>query len=169
MTDREERERAAYRVARLATDRGLSVAVAESLTSGQIAAAIGAAPEASEWFLGGVVAYTYKVKQRVLDVPPGPVVTADTAHRMALGVRRLTGADVIVAVTGAGGPDGQDGEPPGTVFIGTRSEIRAHVTRHQFSGEPAIVLAKTVQAALEALADALRDATEAPPNRTAGS
>lgn len=138
-------------IAELAVRRKLGIAVAESLTSGQIAAALGAAPNASDWFLGGVVAYTHQVKYDVLDVPEGPVVTAEAAAAMAAGVRRLTSAQVTVAVTGAGGPEGQDGQPPGTVFIGACTADRLHTEHHHFDGEPEVVLERTVEAALRLL------------------
>lgn len=146
----------AERIAELALANKTMVAVAESLTSGQIAAALGAAPDASEWFLGGVVAYTHRVKYDVLDVPEGPVVTAEAAAAMAAGVRRLTQAQVAVAVTGAGGPDGQDGQPPGTVFIGACTPDRLHTEHHQFDGEPEEVLEHTIDAALRLLLQMLQ-------------
>jgi len=67
------------------------------------------------------VAYHTDVKHEVLGVPPGPVVTAEAAAAMATGVRRLLRADVVVAVTGAGGPGPQDGQDPGTVFLALES------------------------------------------------
>lgn len=155
--DGQDNEEITRQIAELATDQEKLIAVAESLTGGQLSAAVGAAPNASEWFLGGVVSYSRRVKQRVLDVPEGPVVTAEAAKAMALGVQRLTGADVAVAVTGAGGPDGQDGQPPGTVFIASRAGDLEHVEHHRFEGEPATVLAKTVSAALLVLRSALED------------
>lgn len=151
----QDNEEITEKIAELASERNKLIAVAESLTSGQLAAAIGAAPEASEWFLGGVVSYSRRVKHEVLDVPEGPVVTAEAANAMAEGVQRLTGADVVVAVTGAGGPDGQDGQPPGTVFIATRAGEVPHVEHHRFDGEPPEVLAQTIRTALTALRTAL--------------
>jgi PncC family amidohydrolase len=65
-----------------------------------------------------VVSYASDVKRSLLDVPPGPVVSADAVRAMAAGVRSLLGADVGLAVTGVAGPDPQDGEAPGTVFLG---------------------------------------------------
>jgi nicotinamide-nucleotide amidase len=58
------------------------------------------------------------VKEQVLGVTPGPVVSAATAAAMATGVRDLLGADVGLSVTGVAGPDEQDGKPVGTVFSG---------------------------------------------------
>jgi len=89
-------------VAEHASRRGLTVAVAESLTSGRLASALGEAPDASEWFRGAVVAYASAVKFDVLGVTPGPVVTASCAREMATGARNLLAADVSVAGTGVG-------------------------------------------------------------------
>src|SRR6478609_8040127 len=104
-------------IARTASARGITVATAESLTGGALAQALAAAPDAAGWFAGGVVAYTVATKTRVLGVPEGPVVNAPTARVMAEGVRELTGADIAVAVTGVGGPDAEEGQPAGTVFL----------------------------------------------------
>jgi nicotinamide-nucleotide amidase len=58
------------------------------------------------------------VKYDLLKVPPGPVVSADAAEAMAKGVRELLGSDVGLSVTGVAGPEEQDGQPVGTVFVG---------------------------------------------------
>jgi nicotinamide-nucleotide amidase len=97
---------------------GLTLAVAESLTGGLVASRLVNVPGSGDWFKGGVVAYDSEVKYAVLGVPRGPVVTAEAARAMAEGVRRLTGADVGLATTGVAGPDGQEGRPVGTVFLG---------------------------------------------------
>jgi nicotinamide-nucleotide amidase len=98
--------------------RGLSFAVAESLTGGLIASRLVDVPGASNWFRGGVVAYDSAVKHSVLGVPEGPVVTADAAVAMAEGARRVLGADVALGITGVAGPERQEGVAPGTVFVG---------------------------------------------------
>ena len=105
-------------IGRLLVDRGLTLAVAESLTGGLVAARIVAVPGASEWFRGGVVAYDSEVKFDVLGVTPGPVVSRAAAMEMADGVRRRLGADVGVAATGVAGPTEQEGQPVGTVWLG---------------------------------------------------
>lgn len=104
-------------VAEMLTSRGLTLAVAESLTGGLVASRLVNVPGASDWFRGGVVSYAPEVKFTVLDVPEGPVVSAGTAVAMAAGVRDLLGADVGLGVTGVAGPDALDGEPPGTVHL----------------------------------------------------
>ncbi len=104
-------------VGRLLQARGLTLAVAESLTGGLVAARVVAVPGASGWFNGGVVAYDSQVKYDVLEVPEGPVVSEAAAMAMADGVRRLLGADVGLAATGVAGPTEQEGQPPGTVWL----------------------------------------------------
>lgn len=138
-------------IAHTVRDRGITIAVAESLTGGALSQAFAAAPEASDWFLGGVVAYTVRTKSRVLGVPEGPVVNAPTARRMAEGVRELLGADVALALTGLGGPDVTEGQPPGTVFLAIVTADSTRVTEFAFEGEPESVLEQTVAATLHAL------------------
>jgi nicotinamide-nucleotide amidase len=105
-------------VGRLLVERGLTLAVAESLTGGLVASRIVAVAGSSDWFRGGVVAYASAVKHEVLGVPEGPVVSAAAAEAMADGVRRRLGADVGLATTGVAGPTEQEGHPPGTVWLG---------------------------------------------------
>lgn len=150
-------EELAKRIAEAARVGGHTVAVAESLTSGKIAARLGAAPDAAQWFLGGVVAYDPGVKRSVLDVPDVPVVSRDCAEAMAQGVRGLLGATVSVAVTGVGGPEDRDGEPAGCVWLATASDHMVIAHRRDFEGDPERVLAQTVDWALGYLLDALDD------------
>jgi competence/damage-inducible protein CinA-like protein len=106
-----------HAIAKRLVDRGLTLAVAESLTGGLVASRLVGVAGASAWFRGGVVSYASDVKASVLGVPEGPVVSAAAAGAMAEGVRRLLGADVGLGVTGVAGPDSQEGQPPGTVFL----------------------------------------------------
>ena len=140
------------RVADLAQRRGITIAAAESLTSGALAAALGKGEDASEWFAGGVVAYFSRVKFDVLGVEEGPVITERCAEQMAEGVRRLLGADAAVAVTGAGGPGPEEGKPPGTVFVATSIDGRVVVKQYSFDGDPGTVVEKSVEGALSQLA-----------------
>ncbi|MGK5627682.1 CinA family protein [Streptomyces sp. URMC 123] len=115
-------EAVAARVLRLLVARGETLAVAESLTGGLVAAELSAVPGASRAFRGSVTAYATEVKESVLGVP-GPLlaergaVDAEVAARMAEGVRRLLGADWGLATTGVAGPEPQDGKPVGTVHV----------------------------------------------------
>jgi nicotinamide-nucleotide amidase len=99
-------------------ERGLTLAVAESVTGGLIASRLVGVAGASKWFRGGVVSYASEVKFDLLGVPVGPVVSADAAEAMAGGVRALLKSDVGLSVTGVAGPEEQDGQPAGTVFVG---------------------------------------------------
>ena len=113
---------------------GLTLATAESCTGGLTAKRLTDVPGASAVFLGGVVSYTNGVKERVLGVPHGTLeaysaVSDPTARAMAEGVRRLTGSDLAVSVTGLAGPDGDDrGNPVGTVYIGLAKAGGTQVT-----------------------------------------
>ncbi|HTT58963.1 MAG TPA: competence/damage-inducible protein A [Acidimicrobiales bacterium] len=113
-------------VAAKLVERSLSLAVAESLTGGLIASRLVNVAGASTWFRGGVVSYASDVKYDVLDVPVGPVVSGPAAEAMAEGVRRLLKSDVGLSVTGVAGPEEQEGQPAGTVFVGL--SLGEHVT-----------------------------------------
>jgi nicotinamide-nucleotide amidase len=105
-------------VARVLATDGLTLGLAESLTGGLAASRLVNVPGASAWFRGSVVSYASEVKFDVLGVPKGPVVSEAAARAMADGVRRVLGADVGLSITGVAGPTEQDGQPPGTVFVG---------------------------------------------------
>jgi nicotinamide-nucleotide amidase len=106
-------------VAQLLLARHLTLAVAESLTGGLASSRLVSVPGASEWYRGGVVAYSSDVKRDLLGVPEGiSVVSAECAIAMAVGVAARLKADVGLSMTGVAGPAEQDGRPPGTVFVG---------------------------------------------------
>ena len=145
-------------IAELASEKELTVAVAESLTSGTIAKTLGAGPSAADWFAGGVVAYQAPVKFSVLGVDEGPVVTERCASQMAAGVKKMFGVDAVVSATGVGGPDPSEGKPAGTVVICGNGPAGEVVRELHIDGDPDEVLDGTVRAALELLADLLADA-----------
>jgi nicotinamide-nucleotide amidase len=138
----------AERIAELAVARNLTIAVAESLTGGLLSNRLAKGSDASTWFAGGVVAYTPETKQRVLGCTPGPVVTEGTACEMAAGVAKLLNADLAVAVTGVGGPDPQEGQPPGTVWIGRYADGQAVAVQRHFDGDPEQVCEQAADAAV---------------------
>jgi nicotinamide-nucleotide amidase len=108
--------------------RGLSLALAESVTGGLVAGRLTAVPGASDVLRGAIVSYAGEVKFDLLDVPEGPVVSEAAAGAMATGVRRVLGADVGLALTGVAGPAEQDGMPVGTLCVGIDDGTRV-VTR----------------------------------------
>ena len=95
-----------------------SLALAESVTGGLVAARLTSVPGASDVLRGSVVSYATEVKQDVLGVPVGPVVSEEAAIAMAEGACRVLDADVGIALTGVAGPTEQDGQPVGTLFVG---------------------------------------------------
>ncbi|SFL97324.1 CinA family protein [Streptomyces pini] len=110
------------RALKLLADRGQTVAAAESLTGGLVAAELTAAPGASATVRGSVTAYATEVKHQVLGVDGGLLrergaVDAEVARQMAAGVRRALGTDWGVATTGVAGPEPQDGKPVGMVYV----------------------------------------------------
>lgn len=108
---------------RLAT-AGLTMAVAESVTGGGVGARLVTVPGASEWFRGGLITYATPTKaslagldSRVLTIEGA--VSGPTAEGLALAAVDRLGADVGLSVVGVAGPAEQDGQPVGTIWIGT--------------------------------------------------
>ncbi len=134
------------------------MAVAESLTGGLLVQELARVRGSGDWLLGGIVAYHRSVKHDVLGVTASKVVSADAAAQMATGVRLLLGGDVAVAVTGVAGPDLQDGEPPGTVWLAVDLGDGPATELFSATGTPAEICAQAVEAALRFLATALKGA-----------
>jgi len=143
------------------TARHLTIGVAESLTGGLLTAELIRIPGASVVVSGGIVAYNTELKRTLLGVDGGMLavhgaVHADVAIQMAVGVRTAVAiggvrADVGVSTTGVAGPDPQDGQAPGTVFIGVSLEGGAFAIPMQLTGDRATIRAETVSAAVEAV------------------
>jgi nicotinamide-nucleotide amidase len=145
VSDSDVRKRLAERV----QARGWRVATAESVTVGLIANQLAQAPDASDWLLGGVVAYATEVKQEQLGVEPGPVVNAGTAEQMARGVAELLDAQVAVATTGVGGPEPQEGQPAGRVWVGVYVDGEVSSHRLDVPGDPEDVCTGAAQQAVQ--------------------
>jgi nicotinamide-nucleotide amidase len=104
------------------------------------------------------VSYASDVKFDLLDVPDGPVVSAEAAEAMAAGARRMLGSDVGLAVTGVAGPAEQDGQPVGTVFIGLAvGDDPPRSVRLRLPGERRTIRELTVISALDVLRRRLLD------------
>jgi nicotinamide-nucleotide amidase len=146
-------------VAALLLERGVTLAVAESLTGGLIASRLVNVAGASSWFRGGLVSYASQIKFDLLDVPEGPVVSAEAAEAMASGVRKLLESDVGLSVTGVAGPDEQDGQAPGTVFVGLDVGGGATSVALRLPGDRPRVRSYAAISALDALRRALQRST----------
>ena len=113
----------------LLAERSATVATAESLTGGLIGAELTRMPGSSATYLGGMVTYATALKQGMLGVPAELLerhgaVHPDVAAAMAAGVRERLGATYGVAVTGVAGPEPQDGQAVGTVFVAVAAADR---------------------------------------------
>ena len=146
-------------VARL-TAAGQTVAVAESLTGGLVAAALTDVVGASLVVRGGVLAYATDLKAQVLGVDEVLLaqvgaVDADVAEQMAGGVRSLMGATFGLATTGVAGPDPLDGKPVGTVYVAVVGPGSSRVKRLSLSGDRADIRAQSVLGVLALFAEEL--------------
>ena len=152
-------------------ERGLTLATAESLTGGAVAAAVVSVPGASNVYVGGVVTYATELKVSLLGVPQDlvdsdGVVSAACARVMAERVRSLTGADLGVSTTGVAGPDPQEGKAPGTVFVAVSGAGDTRVRGLTLSGDRAAVRAATVDAALATVLAVVRENGPGPGSGT---
>ena len=102
----------------LCRQRGLTLGLAESVTGGLVGARLTGIPGASDVLRGSVVSYSTEVKQSLLGVSPGPVVSPSAAREMATGARERLESDIGLSLTGVAGPAEQDGQPVGTLFVG---------------------------------------------------
>ena len=145
--------------------RGETLAVAESLTGGLLAATIVDVPGASAVFRGGLVVYATPLKHTLAGVPApllsanGPVDPA-VAAALAAGARERCGADWGASTTGVAGPDAQGGKPVGRVYVAvagplTGADGETLIRELDLAGDRAAVRAGAVRAALALLAEAV--------------
>jgi nicotinamide-nucleotide amidase len=141
--------------------RGLTLAVAESLTGGLLAATIVRVPGASSVFRGGVVSYSTALKASILGVDAellsthGPV-HPEVARQMALGVRRVCAVDgvecdIAIATTGVAGPGPQDGHPAGEVYVAIAIGAAVHSLRLCLQGDREAIRSGVVSESLAEL------------------
>jgi nicotinamide-nucleotide amidase len=141
------------------TARGLTIAVAESLTGGLLVAELIRPAGASAVVRGGVVAYATAVKGSVLGVDTELLAEHGAVHplvaeQMAEGVRRVLSvdgreADIGISTTGVAGPDPQDGRQPGTVFLGLSMAGGTRSIGLTLSGDRDVIRRDTVLAAID--------------------
>jgi nicotinamide-nucleotide amidase len=150
-------------------ERRQTLATAESLTGGLVAATIVEIPGVSAVYRGGMVVYATDLKHALAGVPEsllaerGPV-DADVARELALGARDRCGADWGVATTGVAGPEPQDGVPVGQVYVAVAGPDGATVRELRLQGNRAAVRDGSATAVLELLVDALRGAPAGMPS-----
>ena len=145
-------------------ERGQTVAVAESLTGGLVAAALTDIPGASASFRGAMVAYATELKAELLGVDRDMLarhgaVYAPVAAAMAAGVRTRLGATYGVATTGVAGPEPADGQPVGTAHIAVSAADDTVVRTIALRGDRHQIRRLTVEHALGLLLGRLREET----------
>ena len=146
----------------LCLSKGLSIAVAESCTSGLIASKLTTLSGSSSYFKGGVIAYQNKIKVNILGVSQLVIdkeseVSAEVVIQMAEGVRESFSADFSVATSGYAGPTGGSiNNPIGTVFIAVSSYRSTEVERFVFSGDRQSIVNQATESALELLYSAVK-------------
>ncbi len=142
-------------VGRLLKERGWSISAAESCTGGLLASKITEVAGCSQWFAGGVIAYSNELKHRLLAVDNALIaeygaVSIPVARKMAEGVAATTSSRVAVSVTGVAGPTGGTGEKPvGTVFFGVFVDGEVSDYQRSFSGSRKEIQEITAQTALD--------------------
>ena len=157
---------AADETVRLLKQLGLTMATCDSLTGGGIGATITAVPGASEVFRGGLITYASDLKVSLAGVAADHVarhgvVNERTAKEMAVGAAWNCRADIGLSATGVAGPARQDGEPPGTVWLGlelpVRWACRIRARRLHLAGQRAEIRQQTICAALDWLNECLTE------------
>ncbi|GHJ40554.1 CinA family protein [Streptomyces sp. TS71-3] len=144
-------------VLRQLLERSETLAVAESLTGGLVAAEITVVPGASKVFRGSVTSYATDLKEKILGVDgmllaERGAVDPEVALQMARGVRQALGADWGTATTGVAGPDPQDGQPVGTVFVAVAGPGGVEkVAELRLNGERAEIRMESVRSVLKLL------------------
>ncbi|WP_433791719.1 CinA family protein [Actinoplanes sp. CA-252034] len=145
-------------------ERRETLASAESLTGGLVAATIVEIPGVSAVFRGGLVVYATDLKARLAGVPEellaerGPV-DGDVAAALAEGVRDRCGADWGLATTGVAGPEPQDGKPVGLVYVAVAGRSGSTVRELKLDGNREAVRTESVTAVLQLLTDSLRQSS----------
>lgn len=133
----------------------LSIAVAESCTGGLISHRITNIPGSSDYFDRGVIVYSNASKTQLLGVPKLIIesfgaVSYETAKAMAEGVKKVSGSDLGLAVTGIAGPGGATpNKPVGLVYIGLASNKPTVVKEFRFTGLRSDIKEQTSEEALK--------------------
>jgi nicotinamide-nucleotide amidase len=145
-------------------DAEATVSTAESITAGRLGARLTDGAGASSAYLGGVITYATEIKISVLGVPEAliddhGVISSECARSMAESVRKMMGTTYGLSTTGVAGPDTQEDQPVGTVFIGVAGPDGTDVRQLALDGDRMEIQKETVAKAMSALTDMV-DAVE---------
>jgi nicotinamide-nucleotide amidase len=133
-----------------------TLAVAESCTGGLLAQRITTVPGSSNYFLGGFITYTRKMKTELLGVSEELLesqgaISKETAEAMAIGARRRTGSTFALSITCEAGPDSSENVPVGTAYVALADATNCQVVHRQFLGDRTRIRVFTTQMALDML------------------
>jgi PncC family amidohydrolase len=148
-------------VGHMLAERKLKLATAESCTGGLVGHRLTNVPGSSGYLEGGVIAYSYEAKERLLGVHHDTLyehgaVSAETALEMARGARKALGADIGLAVTGIAGPGGGlPGKPVGLVYIALSARTYERVEHYVWDSDREGNKAYSAEAALAMLKEFL--------------
>uniref|UniRef100_A0A7C4XFA4 CinA family protein n=1 Tax=candidate division WOR-3 bacterium TaxID=2052148 RepID=A0A7C4XFA4_UNCW3 len=148
-------------IARKLLDRKLTISVCESCTGGMLGAIITSLSGSSKYFSGGIIAYSNRIKEKIVGVRPGTLrkfgaVSSETALEMAKNVRKRLNSDIGISITGIAGPaGGTKKKPVGLVYIGLASKKEGVFKKFLFKGNREAVRKKSCREALLLLRDFL--------------
>ena len=148
-------------VGQMLAERKLKLATAESCTGGLVGHCLTNVPGSSGYFEGGIIAYSYEAKERLLGVHHDTLyehgaVSAETALEMARGARKTLGTDIGIAVTGIAGPGGGlPGKPVGLVYIALSARTYERVEHFVWTSDREGNKVQSAQAALAMLKEFL--------------
>lgn len=144
--------------------KGLTLATAESCTGGLLSKLITDVPGSSDYFRGGVVAYSNDIKECLLKVRAATLkrhgaVSEEIAAEMARGAKKRLASSIGVSITGIAGPGGGiPGKPVGTVYIGASKGRGTIVKKFLFKGGRALVRKRSAEEALKLIISLAREA-----------
>src|SRR3990170_4297602 len=150
-----------HRVGEKLLQHRYTLSLGESCTGGLIGHRLTEVPGSSEYFLGGIIAYSYEAKERLLGVRHDTLyqhgaVSEETAQEMARGARHALGADIGLAVTGIAGPGGGlPGKPVGLTWIALSARDFDRAEHYVWDGDRIINKEKSAEAALVMLKEYL--------------
>lgn len=148
-------------IAGILTKKKLTLSVAESCTGGLLSHSLTNIPGSSRYFICGIVAYSNKAKNKILQVPDKTLkehgaVSKETALALADNIRRIAGTNIGIGITGIAGPGGGSAaKPVGTVFIAIAIGHHVYFKKFSLSGNRTRIKALAKNAALNMLKECL--------------
>ncbi len=153
----------AKKLGEMLSKKNLSLSVCESCTGGMLGSIITTVPGSSNYFKGGIIAYSNEIKNKIIGVKKRTLknfgaVSKQTASEMAMGIKRIMGTDAGIAITGIAGPGGgTKNKPVGLVYIGVILSKKIKVEKNIFSGNRQQIREKACEQALRLLIQMLEE------------